>query len=367
MSTPIEIGIFIPTVQTGWIPSENTPHTPGSFAHALSVVQRAERMGFDFVLSPQNWRGAEGPSRYWRDSVESLMATSALLQATERIEVWGTAHVLVYPPALIAKMMASLSEIGHGRVGMNVVTGGHYMSFGPLGFWDDSLDHDQLYDVAQEWLSVVKKLWTEPSVDHEGERFKLFDARLDPKPLKRPRIVNAGASPRGMRFAVENCDVAFMLAGEDIPSFKESATRAHEMAKELEKPDFKIYGLMTLIPGETDLEAQALMDHLESGVDLEALADMEQGYRKNVKGFKDLSSSSLATLGGDTYRSVMPGTLIGSYDTLARRIAESVENYGLGGLLIIVPDYTEHLPKLAERTFPKLAEYGIECNVHYAN
>ena len=73
------------------------------------------------------------------------------------------------------------------------------------------------------------------------------------------------------------------------------------------------------------------MDHLEAGVDLEGLADLAEGYKKNTKGFKELSSSSLAPLGGTQYKSVMPGTLIGSYKTLARKVAEHVEAADLDG------------------------------------
>lgn len=357
----IEVGVFVPTVQAGWIPSVNNKYSPGSFEHVLKVVQNLERLGYDFVLSPENWQGGHGPSEYWENTVQSMVATTAFLYATSRIKVWGTCHVGAYPPALTAKIMASLSEVGRGRVGLNVVTGGHYGSLGPMGLWTN-LEHDEKYDMADEWITVVKKLWTEDIVDHDGEFYQLFDARLRPRPVTRPTIVNAGASPRGLRFAVENCDIAFMLSGDE-ESFKQSALQAVELAKELNKPDFKTYGLVTLIPGETDSEAQALMDHLEAGADLESLAHLEQGYKKNVRGYKDLSSSSLAPLGGSQYRSVMPGALIGSYDTLVQRIAETVETCNLGGLLLIVPDYFQHLDQLATRTFPKLLDHGIKTNL----
>jgi pyrimidine oxygenase len=58
----------------------------------------AEFLGFDFVLSPQHWRGAQGPTRFWGDTVESIAATGALLQATQRINVWCTMHTNVHHP-----------------------------------------------------------------------------------------------------------------------------------------------------------------------------------------------------------------------------------------------------------------------------
>lgn len=362
MTKKIEAGVFIPTVRHGWIHSANTPYSPGSYKHALEVTRIAEFLGFDFVLSPQNWRGAQGPTRFWGDTVESIAATGALLQATNRIKVWCTTHTNVYPPAAIAKIVASLSEIGEGRVGMNIVTGGHQSSFYPLGLWDDSLSHDARYDSADEWIKVVKKFWTEERVNHQGRFFKIDDGILSPRPSKMPTLVNAGASTRGLRFAVSNCDVAFLMGGAES-GFESSAKQAKAIAKELNKPDFKVYGLMTLIPGESDAEAQALMDHLEAGVDLKGLEDLAQGYEKNVKGFKEMSSSSLAPLGGSQYRSVMPGAFIGSYETLARKIAMQVQQADLDGILLIVPDYVSHLNQIGRRTLPLLSEYGIECSV----
>lgn len=365
MAKKIEAGVFIPTVRSGWIHSTNAPHTPGSYKHALEVTRLAEFLGFDFVLSPQNWRGAQGPHRFWGDTVDSIAAAGALTQATERIKVWCTAHVSVQKPAAIAKIVASLSEIGGGRVGLNVVTGGNYMQLQPLGFWD-TLGHDERYDMAEEWVTLIKKYWTEDRVTHKGSYFEAEDGILSPRPATMPTLVNAGASPRGLRFAVENCNVAFLMGGGDA-RFVESAQMAKTIAKELNKPDFKVYGLMTIIPGETEEAAQALLDHFEAGVDHEGLADLARGYAQNTKGFDKLSSSTLAPLGGPTYKSVMPGAIIGSYDNLAEKIAKQINEADLDGIMVVVPDYISHLDQLGTRTLPRLIEYGIECKVGSAS
>jgi len=361
MTKKIEAGVFIPTVRSGWIHSSNAPYTPGSYKHALQVTRLAEFLGFDFVLSPQNWRGAQGPHRFWGDTVDSIAAAGALTQATDRIKVWCTAHVSVHQPAAIAKIVASLSEIGDGRIGLNVVTGGSYMQLYPLGFWD-SLGHDERYDMAEEWVTVIKKYWTEESVVHKGSFFEADHGILSPRPAVMPTLVNAGASPRGLRFAVENCNIAFLMGGGDS-KFIESANLAKTMAKDLNKPDFKVFGLMTIIPGETEEAAQALLDHFEAGVDLEGLADLARGYEQNTKGFDKLSSSTLAPLGGQQYKSVMPGAIVGSYDNLAEKIARQVKEADLDGIMIVVPDYISHLGQLGTRTLPRLAEYGVECGV----
>ena len=196
MSKQIDVGVFIPVGNHGWIHSTNSPAVEdGSFDRVLDVTKGAEAMGFDFVLSPGIWRGRKGPSRHWMESLESLTTTAALLQATETIDVFGTMHMTVYPPAIIAKMMGTLDQIGKGRVGLNLVTGSSYLDLSHVGLWRDRLSHDERYDLADEWIKVVKQLWTEEVANHKGEFFELVEANMGPKPLAHP----ASSQCRGLR------------------------------------------------------------------------------------------------------------------------------------------------------------------------
>lgn len=359
MQKTIDTGVFIPVGNHGWIHSVNSPAVEtGSYQRVLDVVLGAESLGFDFVLSPAIWRGRKGPSRHWMDSLESLTTSAALLQATTRIAVYSTVHVTVYPPPTIAKMIATLDQIGPGRVGLNLVTGSSYLDLAHLGLWRDGLDHDERYDLADEWISLVKRLWSDEIVTHQGKFFQTNEATMGPKPSRRPQLVNAGASPRGFRFAAENCDVAFITAGDD-PKMIASGKRCKETAREMNKTDLKTFGLITVIPGATDEEAQARMDHFNAGVDSECLADIAAGYEQNPSA-KVLSDASLALIGGEKRSSVMPGELVGSYETLARRLSTTVIESELDGVMLIVPDYVQDLKDVATKIFPLMEEYGVK-------
>ena len=361
MTKTIDTGVFIPVGKNGWIHSVNTPETPGTYEHVLKVVQGAEALGFDFVLSPAIWRGRKGPSEHWMVSLESMTTTAALLQATSRINVFGTVHMTVYPPATIAKMVSTLDQIGPGRVGLNLVTGSSYLDLHHLGLWDDSMDHDERYGMADEWIQLAKRFWTEKVIDHKGKYFEANEATMGPKPSKMPPLVNAGASPRGFQFAAENCDIAFIMASDDEKSAA-TGRLAKKTALEMGKPNLKTYGLITVIPGETDEEAQARMDYFNAGVDRECLADIAAGYEQN-KSFKELSDSSKSLIGGEKQSSVMPGELVGSYETLARRLATTVLESELDGIMLVVPDYIDDLAAIAQRTLPLMAKYGVECRI----
>jgi len=363
MTKVIDTGVFIPVGNHGWIHSINSPAVEdGSFQRVLEVTKGAEGLGFDFVLSPSIWRGRKGPSEHWMRSLESLTTTAALLQATDRISVFGTVHMTIYPPAVVAKIMTTLDQIGPGRVGLNLVTGSSYLDLSHVGLWRDGLDHNERYDLADEWIQVVKRLWTEDIVSHKGRFYELTEATMGPKPSHLPPLANAGASERGFKFAVQNCDIAF-LSGSDDPKYKADAIRAKQTARSMGKADLKVYGLVTLIAGETDKDAKDRKDHFDEGVDIECLDDIALGYNLNPN-IKDVSPTSLRLAAGREKRSaVAPGAFVGSYASLAKRIAQVVIDYELDGIILIVPDYVNDLEAVAKKTLVRMSEYGVSCRL----
>jgi pyrimidine oxygenase len=365
MTKMIDAGVFIPVGNHGWIHSVNAPAVEdGSFRRVLEATKAAEALGCDFVLSPGIWRGRKGPSEHWMRSLESMTTSAALLQATSRIRVYGTIHMTVYQPAVIAKMMTTLDQIGPGRVGLNLVTGSSYLDLAHVGLWRDGLNHDERYDLADEWIKVVKRLWTEDVVSHKGRFFELTEATMGPKPSRMPPLANAGASGRGFTFAVENCDIAFIGSG-DGPKYVDSARQAKATARAMNKPDLKVYGLVTLIPGETDEEAKARLDHFNEGVDIECLNDIALGYDMNPNA-KDVSAVSRRLAGDGTRSSVVPGAMVGSYGSLAKRLATIAIDGDLDGVILIVPDYVEDLNAVAKKTLAAMTRYGVACRAGQA-
>jgi pyrimidine oxygenase len=359
----IDAGVFIPVGNHGWIHSVNSPAAEdGSFRRVLEVTKAAEALGFDFVLSPGIWRGFKGPSEHWMRTLESMTTSAALLQATTRIGVFGTIHMTVYQPAIIAKMMTTLDQIGPGRVGLNLVTGSSYLDLSHVGLWRDGLNHDERYDLADEWIHVVKRLWTEKVVSHKGRYFELTEATMGPKPSRMPPLANAGASGRGFRFAAENCDIAFIGASDDAKSIA-AGKQAKVMAREMNKPDLKVYGLFVVIPGETDDEAQARFKHFNDGVDMECLEDIALGYTMNPN-VKDVSAVSMRRAAAkETRCSVSPGAIVGSYDSIATRLARAVVESELDGIVLIVPDYVKDLDSIARKSLARMASHGVTCRI----
>ena len=73
----MDIGVFLPIGNNGWLISTTSPQYQPSFDLNREVTQKAERYGFDFALSMIKLRGFGGPSEYWDHNLESFHLTSS--------------------------------------------------------------------------------------------------------------------------------------------------------------------------------------------------------------------------------------------------------------------------------------------------
>src|SRR5260370_32027772 len=109
----MEIGVFIPIGNNGWLISSTSPQYTPSFDLNREVVLRAERYGFDFALSMIKLRGFGGKSRFWDDNLESFTLMAGLASITTRIELYATLPVLTLPPAITARMALPIDSLSH--------------------------------------------------------------------------------------------------------------------------------------------------------------------------------------------------------------------------------------------------------------
>jgi pyrimidine oxygenase len=70
---------------------------------------------------------------------------------------------------------------------LNIVAGAYKAEFAQMSAWNDSLSHHDRYALADEWTTIVKRLWTGDSVDFADRYFTMKDCQSKPKPLSKPR------------------------------------------------------------------------------------------------------------------------------------------------------------------------------------
>jgi pyrimidine oxygenase len=342
-----DLGIFMPIINGGWIISSTAPAIDGSWEYNRKTALLAEEHGLDFIMAMAKWRGFGGVTEHWRYSLDSQIAMAGLAAITTRVKVWATVHTLLQNPAVTAKMIATLDQISGGRAGLNVVTGSFKGEFEQMDAWRDDVDHDGRYDLATEWIQIIKRLWQDASVDYDGKYFKMVDCQSDPKPANKPFLVCAGTSPKGMRFSTNEMDAMF-LGGKDDAELAAASTAAKTMARESGHA-LKTYSMMTLVIGETDQEAEAQAALFREGFDEGALQGMMRAY-----GFLDAEIGKENAFTKSARSGFMAAKIIGSADTVAARLIELLDTCQLDGMMLIFPDYLKGIPLFAEKVLPTI-------------
>jgi len=338
-------GVFLPVANGGWIISKTTPTLDGLWRQNLAAAVIADEIGLDFVMSMGKWRGFGGETDHWGVSMESVTMMAAIAQATKRVQVWATVHPLLLDPAVAAKMITTLDHISGGRAGLNMVAGAYRAEFDQMGAWDDSLSHDDRYDLTEEWTRVVKRLWSEPRVNHDGRFFHLKDCVSEPKPISRPRptLICAGMSERGFRFSVREADACF-IGGRTQDECRDASRRARALAHDL-GATIRTYAMCTVIHGDTDAAAEALARRYAQGVDMGAVIEMLRCWGVPA----DRLDATAKAQGA-----FMTQTVVGSPATCADQAQAFISHCELDGLMLIFPDYVEGLKMFGAEMMPRL-------------
>lgn len=354
MTRMMDYGVFLPVGSGGWIPSTTTPVLDGSYAYNKQVTQLAEELGFDFTLSQAVWRGYGGPSHHFDDNLESLTTTAGLAEATERIGVWSTVNTALLHPAVASKMIATTTQISGARTGLNIVAGGNRVSENQMGL-GAGLDNVEKYRKAREWVEVIRALWSEPTVDYDGEFFTLKDCQSSPKPLGGPPpMICAAVSDIGLRFTAEMLQ-GVMFEGTSRDAMVQLGQRAKQIAGEVGS-DLKNHCIFMVIPGETDADAMRRVKLYDEGRDVEAMTKLVYEFGQTARDPKSLEQVRSEWVDSTA---ISTGTLAGSPDTIAEQLADIIEAGEIDSAIFIMPDFIGDLRVLGEEIVPKLVAGGF--------
>ncbi|HAV5001332.1 TPA: LLM class flavin-dependent oxidoreductase [Acinetobacter baumannii] len=216
-----------------------------------------------------------------------LQIVPAMAAVTKHLGFGVTTSISFEHPYPFARRISTLDHLTKGRVGWNIVTS--YLESGSknLGL-KTQVNHDNRYDIADEYLEVLYKLWEgsweEGSVlrdresgifadhkkvhpiQHEGKYFTVPGIHIcEPSPQRTPVLYQAGASSRGQKFASQNAECVFIAAPSKIATKKVVQGIRQKLAQEGRDPySVKIYALLSIVTDETDAKAQAKFKEYQS-------------------------------------------------------------------------------------------------------
>ncbi len=350
----MDIGVFIPIGNNGWLISETSPQYKPSFALNKAIVQKAEGYGLEFALSMIKLHGFGGKTEFWDYNLESFTLMAGLAAVTSRIMLYASTAVLTLPPALVARMATTIDSISEGRFGVNIVSGWQKVEYEQMGLWPGDEYFAHRYDYSSEYVQVMKELWSTGTSNFEGQHFKMDHCAMKPMPSTPIKIVGAGQSGRGMEFAANYADYNFVL-GTGVNTPTACAPTCGKLIEATAKTgrDVGSYVLFMLIADETDELAEAKWKRYRDGADRDALWWMSD------QGSKDASADA----GGTATQINLPegavnfnmGTLVGSYATVARMLDEMEQVDGCKGIMLTFDDFLVGMDQFGQRIQPLMA------------
>jgi pyrimidine oxygenase len=346
----MQVGVFLPINNNGWLISENAPQYLPSFELNKRIALSAERHGLDFLLSMIKLRGFGGKTQFWEYGLESFTLMSGIAAVTDRIKVYATCPTLIIPPAFAARMCNTIDSISHGRFGLNLITGWQPPEYTQMGLWPGDEHFRNRYQVLDEYARILRELWKTGRSDFQGRFYQMDDCLVRPQPEGEMKIICAGSSDAGLAFSAKWADYAFCLGkGVNTPTaFAFNNERLARFTAETGR-DVSVFVLVMIIAAETDEAAMARWQHINAGIDLDAIAWLaDQGAKDTVN--PDTNVRQLAAPEGAV--NINMGTLVGSYASIARMLDEMAAVPNTGGVLLTFDDFVEGIEDFGTRIQP---------------
>ncbi|MDO9713433.1 pyrimidine utilization protein A [Paracraurococcus lichenis] len=350
----MQLGVFIPIGNNGWLISTTSPQYMPSFDLNRTIVEKAERFGFDFALSMIKLRGFGGPSGFWDHNLESFTLMAGLAAVTSRIQLFATCAVLTLPPAIAARMAVTIDSISHGRFGVNLITGWQRAEYTQMGLWPGASHYQRRYDYCAEYVTVMKELWAAGRSDFKGDFFRMEDCRCSPLPQAHIPIICAAQSDAGTRYAAEHADYNFCASfGVNQPSAVAPSVARLVKATEETGRDCGALVLTMIIADETDAAAMAKWEHYKAGADLEALAwrDAQAGDDPSRDPYAGPNRRKTLAENGKPLPTNQ-GVLCGSYASVARMLDEMATVPGVRGVMLTFDDFVIGMEQFGTRILP---------------
>ncbi len=296
-------------------------------------------------------RGFGGETEFWEHNLESFTLMAGLAAVTCRIQLFATVATLTIPPAIAARMAATIDSISHGRFGINLVTGWQRPEYSQMGLWPGDAHFERRYEYLAEYAQILRDLWATGRSDFKGDYFRMEDCRVSPRPQVPMKVICAGSSGAGMAFSARYADYNFCF-GKGVNTPTAFAPNAERLAVETAKTGRQVgtYVLFMVIADETDAAATAKWEHYKAGVDHEAVAWLGQQGAADKRATDDTNIRQMAD--PTSAVNINMGTLVGSHATVARMLDEVATVPGTDGVLLTFDEFVDGVTVFGERIQP---------------
>ncbi|WP_445486753.1 LLM class flavin-dependent oxidoreductase [Niallia sp. 03133] len=371
------------------------------------IALQAESAGFRFAFVADGLYINEKSIPHFLNRFEPITILSALAAVTKKIGLVGTVSTSYSEPFTIARQFASLDKISGGRAGWNVVTS-------PLEGSAENFnkgkhpEHSLRYDIAEEYLEVVKGLWDSweddafvrdresglffdrdklHTLNHKGRHFSVKGPlNIERSKQGQPVIFQAGASDTGRSLAAKEADAVFTNADsfEKAKAFYEDVkSRAVRLGRN--KDEIKIFPGIHPIAGKTLEEAEEKYEAIQNLVSIEEALNYlgrffdhfdfnvfpldepfpdigevgKNSFQSTTDGIKKLARENNLTLREVALQvTTSKGAFFGTYEQIADQLITWMDGGAADGFIFGAPVLGSGLSDLIEHIIPILEEKG---------
>lgn len=275
-----------------WVHPENNRHRFNDLSYWTELAQLLEFGTFDGVFLADvigTYDGfRDGPDTALREAVQipsndPLLVIPPMAAVTRNLGFGATFSTTYEPPFAFARRMSTLDHLTKGRVAWNIVTS--YLPNAARNFGlDGEVPHDDRYEIADEYLDVLYKLWegswddgaviqdrdrriyTDPSkvryINHVGPHFRVAGPHLcEPSRQRTPVLYQATGSNAGKEFAARHAEVVF-TGGMTAEAVRTNIAdmRARVVRHGRAPTDIKFIAGAGVIVGKTDAQVSAKLE-----------------------------------------------------------------------------------------------------------
>ncbi len=382
--------------------------TAGVRRRLIKHAQTAEAGTFDalFFADGLNY----GPQATWAykipEDFEPLTATAALSSVTDQIGLVVTGSATLQHPFHLARQLLSLDHLSGGRAGWNLVT-----SFARAAADNFSaqgvVDHDERYQIAEEALDVVRKLWDgwgEDTIiedraagvfhdvnkiraaDHHGKYFDVTGPLGASRSAQgQPVIFQAGASTTGRTFAAKHAEVIFTSHGNRgraqefyrqidqesrrlgrvgppliTPSFRYVIGSTEDEARRAERDEYEYFSPEYQAAWLLEVEVDVVGADLDGPVPASAFPESTQTHQTALAGYRALAAES-PTVRDFLYRTVngWGAGVVGTPEQIADELEEWFTEGAADGFVLRDSGLPGQAELFVDEVVPLLRKRGL--------
>ncbi|WP_298911827.1 FMNH2-dependent alkanesulfonate monooxygenase [uncultured Nostoc sp.] len=342
---------FIPTHGDGRYLATATGGRAVSFAYLRQIAQAVDDLGYTGALLPTG-----------RSCEDAWIVASTLVSLTRQMRFLVAIRPGLVSPGVAARMAATFDRLSGGRLLINVVTGGDPVELAGDGL---HLDHDQRYELTDEFLTVWRAIASGEQVNLQGDYLNIQDGKLLFPPVQKPYppLWFGGSSAIAQKIAAKHVDV-YLTWGEPPAQVAEKIASARRLA--LSEGRTLRFGIrLHVIVRETESEAWDAANQLIKYVDDEAIAKAQKAYaRMDSVGQQRMTQlhhgnrealeiSPNLWAGVGLVRGGAGTALVGDPQTVAARMLEYAD-LGIESFILSGYPHLEEAYRVAELLFPHL-------------